>query len=151
MPTDTSPPSGSTTPSGSPTPSGSKALLWSGWTMSGVVLLFLLMDGVTKLLLIPPVVAATTQIGYPIETVRPIGIIVLVCAALYAAPRTAVLGAILITGLLGGAVAAKMRLEAPLFSHVLFGVYVGVLAWGGLYLRDPRLRALLPLRRPELA
>ncbi len=134
-----------------PTPSGSKTLLWSGWAMSGVVLLFLLMDGVTKLLMIPPVVKATAQIGYPIETVRPIGIIVLVCAVLYAAPRTAVLGAILITGLLGGAVAAKMRLEEPLFSQVLFGVYVGVLAWGGLYLRDARLRALLPLRRPDLA
>ena len=125
----------------------SKATLWAGRTMSGVVLLFLLMDGVTKLMMIPPVVSATTQIGYPLDLIRPIGIIGLVCAVLYAVPRTAVLGAILTTGLLGGAIASKMRLEEPLFSQVLFGVYVGVLAWGGLYLRDSRLRALFPLRR----
>jgi len=115
--------------------------------MSGVVLLFLVMDGATKLMMIQPVVNATAQIGYPLDLVRPIGIIGLVCAVLYAVPRTAVLGAILTTGLLGGAIASKMRLEEPLFSQVLFGVYVGVLAWGGLYLRDGRLRALFPLRR----
>jgi len=125
----------------------SKSTLWAGRTMSGVVLLFLLMDGVTKLMMIPPVVSATTQIGYPLDLIRPIGIIGLVCAVLYALPRTAVLGAVLTTGLLGGAIASKMRLEEPLFSQVLFGVYVGVLAWGGLYLRDSRLRALFPLRR----
>jgi hypothetical protein len=115
--------------------------------MSGVVVLFLLFDGASKLMLIPPVVEATTQIGYPVNLVRPIGIIGLVCAVLYAVPRTATLGAILLTGLLGGAIASKMRIEDPLFSHVLFGVYVGILAWGGLYLRDGRLRALIPLRR----
>jgi len=115
--------------------------------MSGVVVLFLLFDGVSKLMLIAPVVEATTQIGYPVNLVRPIGIIGLVCAMLYAVPRTAVLGAILLTGLLGGAIASKMRLEEPLFSQVLFGVYVGVLAWGGLYLRDDRLHALIPVRR----
>jgi len=129
------------------TPSGSKAMLWTGRAMSGVVLLFLVMDGATKLMMIQPVVNATAQIGYPLDLVRPIGIIGLVCAVLYAVPRTAVLGAILTTGLLGGAIASKMRLEEPLFSQVLFGVYVGVLAWGGLYLRDGRLRALFPLRR----
>ena len=128
------------------TPSGSKAMLWTGRTMSGVVLLFLFMDAATKLMMIPPVVNATVQIGYPLDLVRPIGIIGLVCAVLYAIPRTAVLGAILTTGLLGGAIASKMRLEEPLFSQVLFGVYVGVLAWGGLYLRDARLRTLLLLR-----
>ena len=128
-------------------PSGSKAMLWTGRAMSGVVLLFLVMDGATKLMMIQPVVNATAQIGYPLDLVRPIGIIGLVCAVLYAVPRTAVLGAILTTGLLGGAIASKMRLEEPLFSQVLFGVYVGVLAWGGLYLRDGRLRALFPLRR----
>ena len=134
------------------TPSGSKAMLWTGRAMSGVVLLFLVMDGATKLMMIQPVVNATAQIGYPLDLVRPIGIIGLVCAVLYAVPRTAVLGAILTTGLLGGAIASKMRLEEPLFSQVLFGVYVGVLAWGGLYLRDGRLRALFPCaasRRPD--
>jgi hypothetical protein len=130
------------------TPSDSKAMLWTGRTMSGVVLLFLFMDGATKLMMIQPVVNATAEIGYPLDLVRPIGIIGLVCAVLYAMPRTAVLGAILTTGLLGGAIASKMRLEEPLFSQVLFGAYVGVLAWGGLYLRDGRLRALFSLRRP---
>jgi len=134
-------------PSDFQTPSASKAMLWTGRTMSGVVLLFLFMDGATKLMMISPVVDATTQIGYPLDLVRPIGIIGLVCAVLYAVPRTAVLGAILTTGLLGGAIASKMRLEEPLFSQVLFGVYVGVLAWGGLYLRDGRLRALFSLHR----
>jgi hypothetical protein len=127
--------------------SGSKAMLWTGRIMSGVVVLFLFMDGATKLMMIPAVVDATAQIGYPLDLVRPIGIIGLVCAILYAVPRTAVLGAILTTGLLGGAIASKMRLEEPLFSQVLFGLYVGILAWGGLYLRDGRLRALFPLRR----
>jgi hypothetical protein len=134
-------------PPDSHTASGSKTMLWAGWTMSGLVVLFLLFDGVSKLMLIAPVVEATTQIGYPVNLVRPIGIIGLVCAVLYAVPRTATLGAILLTGLLGGAIASKMRIDAPLFSHVLFGVYVGILAWGGLYLRDGRLRALIPLRR----
>ena len=134
-------------PADSQTTSGSKTMYWAGWTMSGVVVLFLLFDGVSKLMLIAPVVEATTQIGYPVNLVRPIGIIGLVCAMLYAVPRTAVLGAILLTGLLGGAIASKMRLEEPLFSQVLFGVYVGILGWGGLYLRDDRLRDLIPLRR----
>lgn len=115
--------------------------------MSGIVVVFLVFDGVTKLMMITPVVNATVGIGYPVDVIRPLGIICLACAILYAIPRTAVLGAILLTGFLGGAVASKVRLEDPLFSQVLFGVYVGVLAWGGLYLRDGRLRALLPLRR----
>ena len=131
----------------SQTPSGSTTMFWAGWSMSGLTVLFLLMDGVTKLMMIGPVVEATNGLGYPLGLVRPIGIIALVCAVLYAIPRTVVLGAILTTGLLGGAIASKMRLEEPLFSQVLFGVYVGVLAWGGLYLRDGRLRALFPMRR----
>ena len=134
-------------PTDSQTTSESKTMNWAGWTMSGVVVLFLLLDGITKLMMITPVVEATKQIGYPENLVRPIGIIGLVCAVLYAVPRTAMLGAILLTGLLGGAIASKLRLEEPLFGQVLFGVYVGALAWGGLYLRDDRLRALIPLRR----
>ena len=118
-----------------------------GWIMSGLVVVFLVFDGTTKLMMITPVVNATVGIGYPVDVIRPLGIICLACAILYGMPRTAVLGAILLTGFLGGAVASKVRLEDPLFSQVLFGVYVGVLAWGGLYLRDGRLRALFPLRR----
>lgn len=120
---------------------------WIGWIMSGIVVVFLLFDGTTKLMMITPVVDATTGIGYPVDLIRPLGVVCLACAVLYALPRTSVLGAILLTGFLGGAVASKVRLEEPLFSQVLFGVYVGILAWGGLYLRDSRLRALIPLRR----
>jgi DoxX-like family len=130
-------------PTDFPTTFNSKGLLWTGRVLSGIVLLFLLMDGVTKLMLIQPVIDATTQIGYPQELIRPIGFIALGCAILYAIPRTAILGAILTTGLLGGAIASKMRLEEPLFSQVLFGVYVGIMVWGGLFLRDGRLRALI--------
>src|ERR1700748_2702000 len=118
-----------------------KSMIWIGWIISGRGGVFLLFDGATKLMMIAPVVDATIGIGYPVDVIRPLGIIGLACAILYAIPRTAVLGAILLTGFLGGAVASKVRLEDPLFSQVLFGVYVGVLAWGGLYLRDGRLRA----------
>jgi DoxX-like protein len=92
-------------------------------------------------------VQGTTQLGYPGHLIRGIGIIELVCLALYVIPQTAVLGAILLTGYLGGAVATHVRVESPLFSHILFPVYVALLIWGGLYLRDDRLRALIPLRR----
>jgi hypothetical protein len=120
-----------------------KGLVVDRKVLSSIVLLFLLMDGVTKPMMIQPVIDATTQIGYPQELIRPIGFIALACAILYAIPRTAILGAILTTGLLGGAIASKMRLEEPLFSQVLFGVYVGIMVWGGLVLRDGRLRALI--------
>ena len=127
--------------------SNSKAMTRTGWTMSGLVILFMLFDAFGKLIVLTPVVDATRQLGYPIELIRPLGAIALACTLLYAIPRTAMLGAILLTGFLGGAVASHLRLGDPLFSHVLFGVYVGLLAWGGLYLRDARLRALMPLRR----
>jgi hypothetical protein len=115
--------------------------------MSGLVILFMLFDGISKLMLVPQVVEATNKIGYPEDVIRPIGIILLLCTALYAVPPTAIVGAILLTGFLGGAVASKVRLEDPLFSSILFGVYVGLLVWGGLYFRDQRLRSLIPLRR----
>ena len=119
----------------------------AGWALSGIAIAFLTLDGTLKLLAVPPVVQATGEIGFSADLVQTLGVTLLVSTALYAAPGTAVLGAILITGFLGGAVSVHVRQHAPLFSHVLFGVYVGVLVWGGLYLRDPRLRALLPLRR----
>ncbi len=125
----------------------SKPMLWGGRVLSALVVLFLIMDGAMKLLDLQVVRAATTQLGWPVALDRLIGGIELVCLVLYAIPRTAVLGAILMTGLLGGATASHLRLGDPLFSHVLFGVYVGLMAWGGLYLRNDRLRALIPVQR----
>jgi hypothetical protein len=127
--------------------SSSKAMLWAGWSMSGLTVLFMVFDGISKLALERHVVEATTKIGYPEGVIRPLGIVILACTILYAIPRTAIFGAILLTGFLGGAVASKVRLEDPLFGSILFGVYLGILAWCGLYLRDDRLRALLPWRR----
>lgn len=118
-----------------------------GWAITGLTILFLLFDSISKLALEQHVVAATAAIGYPLGSIRPLGIICLACTVLYAIPRTSILGAILLTGYLGGAVASKIRVEDPLFSSVLFGVYFGVFVWGGLYLRNERLRALIPLRR----
>jgi DoxX-like family len=125
----------------------SKTRLWAGWGMSGLTVLFMLFDSVSKLALERHVVEATTQIGYPLEVIRPLGLVLLVCTILYAIPRTAILGAIFLTGFFGGAIASKVRIEDPLFSSILFGVYFGILAWGGLYLRDDRLRTLVALRR----
>ena len=122
-------------------------LYWFGWALSGLTILFMLFDSISKLALERHVIAATTQIGYPVATIRPMGIIALLCTLVYAIPRTSTLGAILLTGYLGGAVASKVRIEDPLFSSVLFAVYFGFFVWGGLYLRDPALRALIPLRR----
>ena len=123
-----------------------KWMTWTGWALTGLVVLFMAMDTSIKLLDLPQVRTATLQLGWPLALDRTLGIIDLVCLVLYAVPRTTVLGAILTTGLCGGAIAAHLRLGDPLFSHVLFGVYIGVMAWGGLWLRDPRLRALTPLR-----
>lgn len=122
-----------------------RSLAWLGWTLTTLVVLFLLMDSVMKLADMPFVRQASAQIGFPVSVDRTIGFIELVCLVLYAVPRTAVLGAILTTGLLGGAVAAHFLLGDPVFTHTLFGVYVGILAWGGLWFRDPRIRALIPL------
>src|SRR3979490_122479 len=114
--------------------SSSKTSLWAGRIMSGLTVLFMLFDGISKLAMEHHVVEATTKIGYPQEVIRPLGITLLVCTILYAIPRTAIFGAILLTAYLGGAVASKVRIEDPLFSSILFGVYFGVIAWGGLFL-----------------
>ena len=121
--------------------------LWLGWGMSGLMILFMLFDSGSKIALEPHVVEATTRIGFPLAVIRPLGLVSLACTLLYAIPRTSVLGAVLLTGYLGGAIASKVRIEDPLFSSVLFGVYFGLLIWGGLYLRDAELRALIPIRR----
>jgi hypothetical protein len=125
----------------------SKTRLRAGWAMSGLTVLFMLFDSLSKLALERHVVEATTKIGYPPDVIRPLGLVLLVCTILYAIPRTAILGAILLTGFLGGAIASKLRIEDPLFSSILFGVYFGIVAWGGLFLRDERLRLLLGLQR----
>lgn len=125
----------------------SKTATRVGWALSTVTVLFMLFDAGGKLFLESHVVEATTKIGYPVATIQPIGILALLCTILYAVPRTAILGAVLLTGFFGGAVASKVRIEDPLFSSILFGVYFGFLAWGGLYLRDERVRTLLPWRR----
>lgn len=119
---------------------------WLGYAMSGAVVLFMLMDATMKLLELPIVLETQDTLGYPASLARPLGILLLCCTLLYAVPKTSLLGAILLTAYLGGAVATHVRVGSPLFSHVLFGVYLGALVWGGLVLRDPRLRALLSLR-----
>jgi hypothetical protein len=117
--------------------------------MSGLVVAFLIFDGVIKLMALPVVTETMDQLGYSAnaDLARGLGVLTLVCAGLYAVPRTSILGAILLTGLLGGAMATHLRVGSPLFTHLLFGLYLGLLAWGGLFLRDERLRALIPLRR----
>lgn len=116
-----------------------------GWAISGLMILFLLFDSLGKIMLEQHVVAATKAIGYPVDCIRALGVICLACTILYAIPRTSILGAILLTAYLGGAVASKVRIGDPLFSSVLFGVYFGVLVWGGLYMQNDRLRRLIPL------
>ena len=118
-----------------------------GWVLSGLVIAFLLMDATMKLLALSVVLETSGPLGFPgAAMARGLGVLLLLCTLLYAAPQTAVLGAILLTGYLGGAVATHVRVGDPLFSHILFGVYLGVFLWLGLYLRDARLRALVPLR-----
>jgi hypothetical protein len=114
--------------------------------MSGLAGLFLLFDSVIKVMKLAPAVEGTIQLGYPESVVVGIGIIELLCLAAYLIPRTSVLGAILLTGYLGGAIASHVRIGSPLFTHVLFPIYVALLIWGGLFLRENRLRALVPLR-----
>ena len=126
----------------------SNAALWTGRVMSALVVLFLIFDATIKLIPIQPVIDSMNELGYPpaVGLARGIGIVTVVCIVLYVWPRTAVLGAILMTGLFGGAIASHLRIGSPVFSHLLFGVYLGLLAWGGLWLRDRRVRAMMPWR-----
>lgn len=121
----------------------------AGYILTALAALFFTFDTVLKVLQLAPAMQATTELGYPADAVLRIGIIELICLGLYLFPRTAVLGALLFTGYLGGAIATHVRAGNPLLSHTLFPVYLALLLWGGLYLREPRLRALLPLRRHE--
>lgn len=123
-----------------------KAMAWAGWILTGLATLFMTFDITIKLIDLQVVRDTLAQLGYPPELGRTIGVIELICLALYLNPRTSVLGAVLFTGVMGGAIATHIRVGDPLFSHVLFGVYLGAALWGGLWLRDARLRALFPVR-----
>ena len=124
-----------------------KTRLVVGYVLTGLVALFLTFDTILKVLRLAPAIQGTTALGYPADAVLLIGVVELVCLALYLVPRTAVLGAVMLTGYLGGAIATHVRVGSPLLSHTLFPIYVAVMAWGGLYLRETRLRGLLPFRR----
>jgi hypothetical protein len=121
-------------------------MLWTGRTLTGLFALFMLGASVTpKLLQLPVAEETMAQLGWPAGFAFTIGIIELVCLVLYLIPRTSVLGAVLMMGLLGGAMATQIRAGSPLFSHILFSLYLGLFMWGGLWLRDPRVRALFPI------
>lgn len=121
----------------------SKTPLIAGWIISGLLILFFLWDACMKFYKPGIVVKTTTELGYPESVITPLGIILLVCTVLYTVPRTAFIGAILLTGYLGGAVATHLRVSAPLFSNTLFPVYFGILVWLGLYLRSARFKQFL--------
>jgi hypothetical protein len=125
---------------------GARRAPWTGRVISGLAVAFLVFDSVGKLFEVQPVIDGTKQLGYPPDVVFGLGVTLLSCVLAYVVPRTSVLGAVLLTGYLGGAVATHVRVESPLFTHVLFPTYVAAFLWGGLLLRDARLRAFLPWR-----
>ena len=125
----------------------SKTMLWAGRIITALVVLFLLFDALIKVMRLPDAIEGTTRLGYPVSLVFGIGLLEFICVVLYVIPRTSILGAILLTGYLGGAVASNLRAGNPLFTYILAPVYFGVLIWGGLFFRDSQLRALIPLRR----
>jgi hypothetical protein len=125
----------------------SPVALWTGRLISGLVVVFLLFDGAIKLIPLDVVIETSRQLGIPTDLAVTLGVLTLIGTLLYAWPRTSVLGAILLTGYLGGAIYVHVRAGSPLFSHTLFGVYLGIMLWGGLYLRDERLRLIFPWRR----
>ncbi|HWO13115.1 MAG TPA: DoxX family protein [Polyangiaceae bacterium] len=117
----------------------SQKLVWTGRVLTGLVVAFLLFDGAVKLIPIEPVIEAMRRLGYPVEIARPLGVVLLSCTALHAVARTQFLGALLLTAYLGGATATHVRIGDPFW----FPIVMGVMLWAGLYLREPRLRALL--------
>ena len=121
-----------------------------GTILSGAAVSFLLFDSLGKLLKVAPVVAGTAELGYPEGVIRPLGVVLLVCVVTYVIPRTAILGAVLLTGYMGGAIATHVRVGSPLLTHKLFPVYVAVVVWGGLLLRDERLRNVLASKGADL-
>ncbi|TXI10861.1 MAG: DoxX family protein [Rhizobium sp.] len=127
-------------------PAVTRAQRVAGMVLSGLIIAFLVFDGAIKIIPLPVVTDTMAGLGYSSDPAlaRLLGVITLGCAILYAIPRTSVLGAILLTGLLGGAIATHLRVGSPVFSHLLFGVYVGVIAWAGLYLRYEAVRKMIP-------
>lgn len=126
-----------------------RARLWTARILGILVSAFLLMDALGKAARLQPYVEGTVELGFDEDMVATIGVVLLLCTIIYVTPRTAVLGAILLTGYLGGAVAVQVLAGNPLLSHTLFPVYIAVMAWGALYVRDPGLRGLIPLRRGQ--
>ncbi len=131
------------------TASQTGAAIWVGRALSGLAILFFAMDAGGKLIAPALMIANSPPLGLPADPgfYRLLGGVLAICAILYAIPRTAILGAVLLTGYLGGAIALQLRVGSPLFSHTLFGVYLGLMLWGGLWLRMPHLRALFPIVR----
>jgi hypothetical protein len=125
----------------------SRSALWTGRALSTLAILFLLLDAVLKLVKPVEVVEGTSLLGYPESVITGLGITLLVCTILYIVPRTTILGAVLLTAYMGGAIATHVRVENPLITHILFPTYLAAIFWGGLYLREPRLRQLLPFIR----
>ena len=125
----------------------SKARLWIGWILTVLPALMLLMGGIMDLMKPDFVVKTTVEMGYPEGVITGLGVVVLICVILYLIPNTAVLGAILLTGYLGGAVATHVRHGDPFFANVLAPVYFAIVVWAGVYLREPRLSALVPFRK----
>jgi len=121
--------------------------LWTGWIISGLVALFMVFDAGGKFAKPAPVVEAFARTGWPIELSSTVGAILLACTVIYLIPQSTVLGAILLTGYLGGAVATNLRLQNPLLTHTLFPAYLGILVWVGLWLREPRVGSVFPLLR----
>lgn len=119
---------------------------WVGRSCSALVVAFLLFDSTIKLVEIQPVIDSFAKLGYADSVARGIGVLELACTLLYLVPRTSVFGAILLTGLLGGAIASHLRVGDPWMTHILFSIYVAIPMWGGLYLRDDRLARLIPVR-----
>lgn len=124
----------------------SKSRLWLARIMSWLVILFMLFDSIFKLIKPAPVVEGTLELGYSEHHIIVIGMLGLISTILYALPRTSVLGAVFLTGYFGGVIATQIRVDAPLFTHILFAVYLAVFAWGGLWLRDDRVRNLIPIQ-----
>lgn len=125
----------------------SKGRSWTGWIITGLVAAFMLFDAVAKFVQPAPVAEAFARTGWPIQLSTTVGAILLICTLIYLVPQTSVLGAILLTGYLGGAVATNLRLQNPLLTHTLFPVYFGILVWIGLWLREPSLATVFPLLR----
>ncbi|MEX0610020.1 MAG: DoxX family protein [Balneolaceae bacterium] len=128
-----------------PVQNPSKNMIRTGWALSLLAALFFAFDGISKIMTVEPVIAEMTRLGFPESTIVGVGILLLTCTIIYIYPRTAIVGAILLTGYLGGAIATHVRMESPLFSHTLFPLYLGLMVWGGLYLRNLSVRNLNPI------